>query len=672
MEEQAQSLVTGHVKRYTEDSNTAAEVFRREKRVDDTTADFDDSDEEPIQFQAKEGAVQPADIQLRIDRPEAETTVEDDDAERGTFSNKLDFLFSCISVSVGLGNVWRFPYLCYKNGGGTFLLIYFIAMFACGIPIFFQEVAAGQYLGTGGLTMVGQLVPMLQGVGYATMTIVFWLDIYYCIIISWTLYYLIMTFIHIPELPWRDCGNEWNSENCYSESENVTREGVSSAALSVRSNLSKSPVEEYWDYKVLGITDGISDLGGIQWGLLGTLFLGWVIVYLIIWKGLHSSGKIVWFTALFPYFVMITLLFRAITLEGAGQGLLLYITPDWSKLYTSECWIDSATQIFFAYSIGTGALPALGSYNKFYHNCVKDTVITCLVNTATCLLAGTVTFSILGHMAHNQGVDVASVVNSGPGLVFITYPEVVLKLPGGSVWAVVFFFMLVTIGIDSEFCIVESLVTGIVDMWPEQLRPKRRQFTTALCLLLFALGVPMVTQGGAYIFQLMDFYGASGIPILWCCFFQTIAIGWIFGVKKFANCVEQMTGFKPNLYWTLTWGVIAPLVMAVIFLFYCFRWEPVKYGTVEYPPWAHTIGFFMSLSSMVWIPGYAIYWMCTTRGSIKDRLIKGITPDIKSNRCKLASKSSDAHMMNESSARLIKNQSSFLTPAPSFVGQQQQ
>ena len=140
--------------------------------------------------------------------------------------------------------------------------------------------------------------------------------------------------------------------------------------------------------KVLGITEGMDDLGGMQWGLLGTLCLGWLTVYLIIWKGLHSSGKvgkitelaslnnipcvqIVWFTALFPYFVMITLLFRAVTLEGAGAGLLLYITPDWSKLWTSECWIDSATQIFFAYSIGTGALPALGSYNKFYHNCVK-------------------------------------------------------------------------------------------------------------------------------------------------------------------------------------------------------------------------------------------------------------------------------------------------------------
>ena len=128
------------------------------------------------------------------------------------------------------------------------------------------------------------------------------------------------------------------------------------------------------------------------------------------------------------------------------------------------------------------------------------------MNTGTCLLAGVVTFSILGHMAHNQGVPVANVVNSGPGLVFITYPEVVLKMTGGSVWAVIFFFMLVVIGIDSEFCIVESLVTGIVDMFPGYLRPRRRQFTTCVCVVLFLLGAPMTMEGGAYLFQLMDFY----------------------------------------------------------------------------------------------------------------------------------------------------------------------
>lgn len=659
----AQSLVTGRTKRYTEESQGPS--LRVPGPEDNMQGGDSEEEEEPIQFQAKE-TTSAADIKLRIDGPEAasaDNAVEDEDKERGTFSSKLDFLFSCISVSVGLGNVWRFPYLCYKNGGGTFLLIYFIAMFACGIPVFFQEVAAGQYLGTGGCTFVGQLVPLFQGVGYATMTIVFWLDIYYCIIIAWTLYYLIATLSSVPELPWRHCGNPWNSPNC--------NDGITPTNLSIldqnnlaenTKNATKTPVEEYWDRKVLGITSGISDLGGMQWELLGTLVMAWLVVYLIIMKGLHASGKIVWFTALFPYFVIITLLFKAITLEGAGQGLLLYITPDWSKLYTSECWIDSATQIFFAYSIGTGALPALGSYNKFYHNCIKDTVITCFVNTGTCLLAGVVTFSILGHMAHNQGVPVENVVNSGPGLVFITYPEVVLKMTGGSVWAVIFFFMLVVIGIDSEFCIVESLVTGIVDMYPETLRPIRRKFTVGLCITLFILGVPMVTQGGAYIFQLVDFYGASGIPILWCCFFQTIAIGWVYGVNKFASNVEQMTGMLPNRYWVICWGVVAPLVMGVIFLFYCIKWEPVKYGSVEYPLWAHIVGFVISASSMMWIPGYALYYLYKTKGSLRERLLKGVTPDIKSNRCKLASKASDLYMMNESSARLVKNQGSFLSP----------
>jgi len=366
---------------------------------------------------------------------------------------------------------------------------------------------------------------------------------------------------------------------------------------------------------------------------------------------------------------MSVLLVRSVTLPGASIGLWKYITPDWSKLSNSETWIDSATQIFFAYSIGTGALPALGSYNKFHHNCIGDAIITCFVNTGTCLFAGCVTFSILGHMAYNQGVPIESVVNSGPGLVFITYPEVVLKLPGGPIWAVTFFLMLVTIGIDSEFCIVESLVTGIVDMWPDYLRPRRRKFTAALCLLLFALGVPMTTQGGAYIFQLMDFYSASGIPILWCCFFQTIGIGWIFGASKFATCVEQMTGYKPHAYWWWTWAVIAPGTMFVIFWFYVVKWVPVKYGEVEYPMYAHIIGLFMSLASMLWIPGYAIYYIATQRGSLRDRVIKGITPDIKSARVKAPPKKMKQNlsgpdlMMSESSARLLKNPSSatFLT-----------
>ncbi|XP_075218213.1 sodium- and chloride-dependent GABA transporter 2-like [Lycorma delicatula] len=575
------------------------------------------------------------------------------DEERGGWGNKLDFLFSCISVSVGLGNVWRFPYLCYKNGGGAFLVTYGIAMLFCGIPIFFQEVAVGQYLGAGGMTLVGTLCPILQGVGYATMTIVFFLDIYYCIIISWTLFYFISSFTSIPNLPWSTCDNWWNTESCYLP-------GMNSTVVHSKTNHTTTPVEEYWDKRVLGITDGIETLGGMQWELLGCLLLGWLLVYLIICRGIHQSGKIIWFTALFPYVVLLILLVRGVTLPGAGDGLLYYITPRWEKLLGPGPWIDGATQIFFAYSIGTGALPALGSYNKFHHNCYKDAIITCIINTLTCLLAGCVTFSILGNIALEQGTEVAEVVKSGPGLVFLTYPEVVLKLPGAPAWAAIFFFMLVVLGIDSEFCIVESFVTGLVDNWPETLRPHRAKFTLGTCILFCLLGIPMVTHGGAYIFQLMDYYSASGMCLLWVCFFQTIAISWIFGANKFINCVNEMMGVKPNKFWYFCWVVFAPATMVAIFAFYIIQYVPAKYGPYEYPSWAEVVGILMSLSSMIWIPAYAIYYLLTGPGTLKENLKKGMTPNIKS-RVNIPTGSKSAVLqLSESSAGLLSKNSSFL------------
>nr|CAH0103165.1 unnamed protein product [Daphnia galeata] len=556
---------------------------------------------------------------------------EDEISERGGWSNKLDFLFSCISVSVGLGNIWRFPYLCYKNGGGAFLIAYFVAMVFCGIPIFYAEVALGQYLGVGGMTFIGQIVPIMKGVGFATMVVVVLIDIYYTIIIAWTLFYLIASFTALPSLPWAGCNNTWNTPNCYVPTEitNLTF-GVSI------SNSSVSAVEEFWTERVLGITDGIENLSSVRWELFGTLILAWILVYFIIWKGLNESGYIVWFTALFPYVILLVLLVRAVTLEGAEIGLLYYITPKWDLLLTAGPWIDGTTQIFFAYSIGTGALPALGSYNTFKYNCFRDAMITCLVNTMTCLIAGVVTFAILGTIAHSTNVSIDSVVNSGPGLVFITYPEVVLRLPGAPAWAVLFFIMLAVsfvitievLGIDSEFCNVESFVTGLSDNWPEKLRRNRKFFTFLCVLAMFLLDIPMITKGGVYIFQLMDYYSASGMSMLFLVFFQTISIAWIFGTSRFCDCIEQMSGNRPSWFFYICWSFLGPLVMAGVFFFYVIQYIPVTYGeNYQYPWWAEVIGIIISLSSMLWIPGYAAYYIITTPGTLREVvLIKGITP----------------------------------------------
>merc|ERR1719186_1144393 len=114
--------------------------------------------------------------------------------ERGTWSSQWDFAFSCIAYAVGLGNVWRFPYLCFKNGGGAFLIPYFFSMLVCGVPLFFLEVSVGQYLGVGGMSVVGQLAPIFKGVGYSAIMMVFLENVYYIIVVTWTLFYLFKTF----------------------------------------------------------------------------------------------------------------------------------------------------------------------------------------------------------------------------------------------------------------------------------------------------------------------------------------------------------------------------------------------------------------------------------------------------------------------------------------------
>ncbi|CAG9860469.1 unnamed protein product [Phyllotreta striolata] len=584
---------------------------------------------------------------------EEKTPIRKDDDERGGWSNKLDFLMSCISLSVGLGNVWRFPYLCYKNGGGTFFITYHIAMFLCGIPLFFQEVAIGQYLGSGGMTFVGQLCPILKGVGYATMTIVFLLDVYYCVIIAWTLFYIYSSLA--SELPWSHCGNWWNTDVCY-EKTNSTIGLINATNITNR----LSSVEEFFDQRVLGITNGLEEIGGMQWNIFIALCVGWIMVYSIIRKGLHQSGKLIWFTALFPYVILIIMLVRAVTLEGASDGLLFYVTPKWEALLTPGPWMDGASQIFFAYSIGCGALPALGSYNKFHHNSYRDAVITCFVNTFTSIIAGIVTFSILGHLALEQNTNVEDVVKSGPGLVFITYPQVVLKLPGSSFWAVAFFIMLLLLGIDSEFCLVESFITGILDNWSQTLRPYRNTFTAAVCIVMFLLGIPMVTQGGMYVFKLMDNYSASGISLLWVCFFQTIGISWFFGVDKLSDCIEKMMGIRPNSFWTVCWKYVAPLVMAVIFVSQCFEYQRLEYSDYKYPLWADMVGLMISFSSMAWIPIYAIYYVLSQPGSIMQNMKKGIKSNIAQRKISICDQSTGT-LITQSNVVL-------LTPNTSVLG----
>ena len=183
-------------------------------------------------------------------------------------------------------------------------------------------------------------------------------------------------------------------------------------------------------------------MGPIQWHLCLCLLAAWIIIFLCLIKGIKSSGKVVYFTATFPYVVLLILLIRAVLLEGAGKGIYFYLVPEWSKLADIEVWKDAAAQIFFSLSVAGGGLITLASYNKFHNNVVRDTFIVCFGNCLTSVFAGFAIFSVLGHMATKLGVDVGDVVKSGFGLAFEAYPDLVTQIPGSSFWAFLFFVML--------------------------------------------------------------------------------------------------------------------------------------------------------------------------------------------------------------------------------------
>ncbi|XP_071959803.1 sodium- and chloride-dependent GABA transporter 2-like [Antedon mediterranea] len=548
---------------------------------------------------------------------------EDDEIDRGGWGSKMDFIMACIGYAVGLGNVWRFPYLVYKNGGGAFLIPYFIALVICGVPLFMLEVTMGQLLNTGGISS-WDIFPILKGVGFAATTISAMLNIYYIIIVSWSLFYLFASFQ--SELPWGECGNSWNTAYCNA----ISKQNDTAGTGYFRSwndtlypvELGESPAQQYWERRVLNISPGIDEIGGLQWELVGCLVLAWVLTYACIWKGVAQTGKIVWFTALIPYGILTALLIRGLTLEGHQDGIEYFITPDWERLKTPTVWVDAATQIFFSYGVGIGSLISLGSYNPYRNNSLIDTLVVGVVNAGTSLFAGFVIFSILGFMANELGLPVSEVVDEGPGLTFIAYPTAVYQMPlVPQLWAVIFFLMLIMLGLDSQFCVVEGFVTSVMDYWPQyKLRENRTVFLLVVCVIDFLLGLVCVTEGGMYFFQLMDSYAASGMCLLWVATWECVAISFGLGIKNYYNAISMMMGFTPGWFWIICWAGTAPIVSFGIFVFGLVDYQHARYGeSYVYPVWGEILGWFMALASMHWVITYAVYLLLTTRGSFSER-----------------------------------------------------
>uniref|UniRef100_A0A673L0L0 Transporter n=1 Tax=Sinocyclocheilus rhinocerous TaxID=307959 RepID=A0A673L0L0_9TELE len=519
-------------------------------------------------------------------KPDPHVGQEDEKTERGNWSSKRECMLSMISYAVGLGNVWRFPYLAYKHGGGAFLIPYTIMLAVAGLPLFFMESSFGQFCSQGPIN-VWKSVPILQGVGITMMLVSTFVAIYYNVIIAYSIYYLFASFQY--PFPWsvKDC----NSTGLLSYNITAATLNVTSENQTCQNEFSagQSPSEKYWD--------SMNETGPVVWHLALCLLLAWILVGAALFK-------VVYFTATFPYIVLFILLIRGATLEGV--------------------WKDAATQIFFSLSIAWGGLMALSSYNKFYNNCFPDSIIACVTNCGTSVFAGFAIFSILGHMAHVYRRPVSEVADAGFALAFIAYPDALSKLPISPLWSVLFFVMLITLGLDSQFAGIgkeKQIYTQIFDVNHDL---SSEVISTSVCIVLFLLAC----HAGIYWVNLIDTFCAGWI-LLVAGLLEVLGLSILYGGNRFIKDIEMMIGTKSALFWfwwRACWFFITPVVLSIILVWSLYTFTSPTYGSVAYPVWGISVGWCMTAFCLIWIPIVAVWKVYKASGGPWQRIKAACSP----------------------------------------------
>ncbi|CAG9764797.1 unnamed protein product [Ceutorhynchus assimilis] len=550
------------------------------------------------------------------------------DDNRETWGSNTDFLLSIIGFAVDLANIWRFPYLCYKNGGGAFLIPYSLMLVFGAVPLFYMELILGQFNRQGPVSL-WRICPLFKGVGFCAVLVAFYVSFYYNVILAWALYYLGSSIS--KELPWMHCNNSWNTEECWEmKASNETEKSLTLAINETSGHSKHTPAFEFFHRAVLEMqwSDGLHEMGYPKWQLVVCLIMIYSLLYMSLFKGVKSSGKVVWVTATMPYVVLSILLVRGLMLPGALGGISYYLKPELSKLKETQVWVDAAVQIFYSVGAGFGVHLSYASYNTFHNNCYRDCIITTIVNCFTSFFSGFVIFTYLGYMSHKQGVDIKYVATEGPGLVFQVYPEAVATLPGSHIWSVLFFFMLIMLGVDSAMGGLECVITGLMDEFSVFFREKkyaREIFTFVVIMMSFSVALINVTPGGIYMFHLFDTYSA-GISLLCSALFEAIAVSWFYGLDRLTQDVEAMLGIRPGIYWRICWKFISPSFIVCVVMFGLLYHQPLVYNDYLYPGWAEWVGWSLALSSIMMIPLWAIIQLCKTPGTFKERVAISISP----------------------------------------------
>ena len=464
--------------------------------------------------------------------------------QREHWMGRPQFLLAAIGSAVGLGNIWRFPYVAYDNGGGAFLIPYFVALLTTGIPLMMLEYALGVRMQAGPPVAFAKIKKGLEWVGWWSILAAFVIITYYAVVMAWCWNYL----YHSVTLAWGD-----NAEGFF-----IT--------------------------EVLQLSSGPVVLGGIVPAVLIGLVITWAIVYWIVYKGIGRVGKVVMATVPIPIILIAILVIRGITLPGAADGLNFYHAPDFSKLLDPHVWLAAYGQIFFSLSLAMGIMIVYTSYLPKKSDVTNNAFITSFANCGTSFFAGFAIFSTLGYLAYATGVDVSEVAGAGPGLAFVTIPTAISKLPfAAAFFGIIFFLTLLTLAVDSLFSLVEADVTAVMDKWGF----RRPRVTFVICLVACIIGLLFSTQAGLYWLDIVDHwinnYGLAAIGLA-----EVIVIGYVFGAKSFRKFINSVSEVTVGVWWDIMIMVVTPVILGATIVLSLYKEFSTPYE--GYPQWALTVG----------------------------------------------------------------------------------
>ncbi|MFO7802812.1 MAG: sodium-dependent transporter [Desulfovermiculus sp.] len=443
-------------------------------------------------------------------------------AQREQWGTRIGFILAAVGSAIGLGNIWRFPYMVYDNGGGAFLIPYFFALFTAGIPIIILEFGMGSIFKGSAPKTLAKAKAGWEWLGWWQVLIGFTLSIYYVVIIAWALIYTLLAV-----------NQGWGQDTKAFFYEEFLQ-------------LSSSPMS--WEGIVWPIFIAAAVIWVINWGVM---FCG-------VKSGVEKANK-VFMPILFV--LILTMLARTVTLNGVADGLQWLFQPDFSAILDYKVWAAAYGQIFFSLSICFGVMITFSSYLPEGSDIVNNGVMIALINCGFNMLAGIMIFGVLGFMAQAEGVPIEEVAGSGVGLAFVTIPKAIGLLPGSGFFGILMFLALVFAGLSSMISLIESTCAALMD----RLGWSRGLATTLCCSAGFVFSLIFMTRGGLLVLDIVDHF-LNNFGMVLAGLVEIILLSWFFRLGSLRRQINAVSDFAVGPWWNFCLKIITPLVLGYMAL----------------------------------------------------------------------------------------------------------